>query len=190
MTSATNDDINDGIGTYDVVILAEHEVSEVDAEQIHSLHAQIGDHVVYHVLIPVEDASARLEASMGALGAGDMFAAPVLVDPIDLDQVREEIRDQADAELIRSLTALQAAGADALGTVISVPPVDALEGVTAEVDAREVIVLTSPHVVAEFFHVDWSSRARRRLDVPVLHLLEHETFVEQGGGAGEGVTGL
>ncbi|UMG93491.1 hypothetical protein [Nocardioides sp. TF02-7] len=50
-------------------------------------------------------------------------------------------------------------------------------------------MLTRPHVVAEFFHVDWTSRARRRLGVPVLHLLEHETFDEQAGG-GEGVSGV
>ena len=34
-----------------------------------------------------------------------------------------------------------------------------------------------------------ASRARRRIGVPVLHLLERETFDEQAGG-GEGVTGL
>ena len=183
------DDINDGVGTYDVVILAEHEVSEVDAAQIHGLHEQIGDQVVYHVLIPLEDAAARLEATMGSLGAGDMFAAPVLVDPIDMEEVRKEIRDQADSELTRSLVALRAAGAHVHGRIITEAPVDALDRVTTEVDAREAIVLTSPHLVQEFFHVDWSSRARRKLGVPVLHLLEHETFNEQGG-QGEGVTGL
>ena len=51
-------------------------------------------------------------------------------------------------------------------------------------------MLTRPHVVAEFFRMDWSSRARRRLGVPVLHLLEHETFEEQSGGHGEGVSGF
>ena len=70
----------------------------------------------------------------------------------------------------------------------SEPPVDALVDKVNEVDAREVIVLTRPHVVAEFFHLDWTSRARRKLGVPVLHLLEHETFDEQAGG-GEGITG-
>ena len=58
-----------------------------------------------------------------------------------------------------------------------------------EVDAREVIVLTRPHVVAELFHVDWNSRARRKLGVPVLHLLEHENFDEQAGD-GEGISGF
>ena len=42
-------------------------------------------------------------------------------------------------------------------------------------------------MVAEFFHVDWTSRARRKIGVPVLHLLEHENFDEQAGG-GEGIT--
>ena len=36
-------------------------------------------------------------------------------------------------------------------------------------------------MVSEFFHVDWTSRARRKIGVPVLHLLEHENFDEQAG---------
>ena len=59
-----------------------------------------------------------------------------------------------------------------------------------KVDAREAIILTRPHVVAEFFHVDWTSRARRKLGVPVLHLIEHENFDEQASGQGEGVSGV
>ena len=59
----------------------------------------------------------------------------------------------------------------------------------AEVSAAEVIILTQPHVVAEFFHVDWTSKARRKLGVPVLHLLEHENFDEQAG-EGEGISGF
>ena len=59
----------------------------------------------------------------------------------------------------------------------------------AKVDGREAIILTRPHVVAEFFHVDWTSRARRKIGVPVLHLLERENFDEQAG-HGEGITGF
>jgi hypothetical protein len=59
----------------------------------------------------------------------------------------------------------------------------------SKVDGREAIILTRSHVVSEFFHVDWTSRARRKIGVPLLHLLEHENFDEQAG-AGEGVTGL
>jgi hypothetical protein len=184
-----NDPIHDGIGTYDVVILAEHEVSALDAQQIHSLHDEISDEVVYHVLIPVEDAAGRVEAAMGALGTGELLAAPAVMSDVDLEAVRHECEDRAAEELATSIAALSATGARALGKAISDPPVDALEAKAREVDCREVIILTRPHVVAEFFHVDWSSRARRKIGVPVLHLLEHENFDEQAGG-GEGVTGL
>ena len=45
-------------------------------------------------------------------------------------------------------------------------------------------------MVAEFFHLDWTSQARRKIGVPVLHLLEHENFDEQARYGDEGVTGL
>ena len=67
--------------------------------------------------------------------------------------------------------------------------IGALAATVKTVDGREAIILTRPHLVSEFFHRDWSSRARRAIGVPVLHLLEHETFDEQAG-SGEGVTGL
>ena len=188
-TTPGNDPIDDGVGTYDVVILAEHEVSTTDAQQIHSLHEDIADQVVYHVLIPLEDASARIEAAMGALGAGEMLAAPTMMSDADLEAVRRECQEQADAELESSVAALKAAGAQTIGTIVHEAPLEDLERKVAEVDAREAIILTRPHVVAEFFHVDWTSRARRKIGVPVLHLLEHENFSEQAGG-GEGVTGL
>ena len=75
------------------------------------------------------------------------------------------------------------------GESVTADPIDALAAKVKDVGAAEVIVLTRPHVVAEFFHLDWTSKARRKLGVPVLHLLEHERFDEQAGG-GEGVTGL
>ena len=184
------DDITDGVGTYDVVLLVEQGLSAQDAEQVRSLHSEIPDQVVYHVLLPLDDAAARVEASVGMLGAGDVMSAPGLaMTEEELAAVREECRQRSDEELAASLAALTAAGATAHGIVTGQPPVEALTKAVAEVDAREVIILTRPHVVAEFFHVDWSSRARRKLGVPVLHLLERETFDEQAGG-GEGVTGV
>ena len=188
--SRDSGDITDGRGTYDVVLLVEQAMSKQDAEQVRSLHNEIADRVVYHVLMPLEDAAARVEASVGMLGAGDVMSAPALAMTEDeLAAVREECRERSDNDLTRTLAALAAAGATAKGTVTGKPPVDALADKVTEVGAREAIILTRPHVVAEFFHVDWPSRARRKLGVPVLHLLEHETFDEQAGG-GEGVTGL
>ncbi|NPC97977.1 hypothetical protein HOQ23_14495 [Nocardioides sp. zg-DK7169] len=178
------------MGTYDVVLLVEQAMSGVDAAQVRSLHDTIADQVVYHVLLPLEDAAARIEASLGTLGAGDMMASPAMaMEDIDLDAVREDCRDRAHESLERTLAALRATGAEAVGEVTAAPPVDALVDKVKAVDAAEAIILTQPHLVAEFFRVDWSSRARRKIGVPVLHLLEHETFDEQAGG-GEGITGV
>lgn len=184
------DNINDGVGTYDVVLLVEAAMSAGDAMQVRSLHEAITDQVRYHVLLPLEDASARIEASLGTMGAGDVMAAPAMVmSDVDLDAVREECRTHSHRDLSLTLEAIRAAGGQAIGEVTPEPPVDALVAKVSEVDAREVIVLTRPHVVAEFFHVDWTSRARRKMGVPVLHLLEQENFDEQAGG-GEGVSGF
>jgi hypothetical protein len=191
MTDQPNERIDDGIGTYAVVLLVEQALSAADAQQVHSLHEDIADRVVYHVLLPLEDASARIEASLGALGAGDVMASPALaMNDIDIEAVREESRERSRRDLESTLAALRASGAEATGSITSAPPVDALVEKVSEVDGREAIILTRPHVVAEFFHVDWTSRARRKIGVPVLHLLEHENFDEQASGGGEGVTGL
>ena len=150
--AAHNGSIHDGKGTYDVVLLVEQALTSADAQQVRSLHAEIEDEVVYHVLLPLEDAAARVEASLGTLGAGDLMAAPALaMSDVDIEALRRECEQNSNTELKQTLTAMVAA-----------------------VDAREAIILTRPHVVAEFFHVDWTSRARRKLGVPVLHLMEHE----------------
>ena len=190
-TDTSHDTIHDGQGTYDVVLLVEQALSAADAAQVRSLHAEIEDPVVYHVLLPLEDAAARIEASLGTLGAGDLMAAPALaMNDVDIEALRRECEENSSAELQQTLAAMAAAGGKATGKVTSEPPVDALTALVAAVDAREAIILTRPHIVAEFFHVDWTSRARRKLGVPVLHLIEHENFDEQASGSGEGVTGL
>ncbi len=176
---------------YDVVLLIEQELSPADAVQVRSLHEGLDDPVTYHVLLPLEDAAARIEASMGSLSGGEMIASPAMaMSDVDLEAVRKDCEDRSAAELRQTLASLQAAGATiGSSAVVTEPPIDALAAKVTEVDGREAIILTRPHVVAEFFHLDWTSRARRKIGVPVLHLLEHESFDEQSGG-GEGVTGL
>jgi uncharacterized protein YhaN len=177
--------------TYDVVLLVEEALSEPDARQVVSLHEDLEESVRYHVLIPAEDAAMRVEAAMGSLSAGEVMASPAFaLGEVDLAEVRREALARTEAELRATLERLRALGAAAVGEVATAHPVQALQAKVAAVDGREAIILTRPHVVAEFFHVDWTSRARRHLGVPVLHLLEHESFDEQSGGTGEGVTGL
>lgn len=176
-----------------MVLLIEQSLTEADAARIRSLHEAVPDPVAYRVLLPAEDAAGQVQAALGGLRAGEMGAIPAAGDPQlapeDLEAVQQQATSRAEADLASSLAALRAAGATATGEVVSENPMDALARAVRELDGREAIVVTSPHVVAEFFHVDWSHQARRRLDVPVLHLVEHETFDEQAG-EGEGISGF
>jgi hypothetical protein len=177
---------------YDVVLLIEQALSEQDAAQVHSLHEGLDQQVTYHVLLPLEDAAARIESAMGSLTAGDMLASPTMpMSEVDIEAVRKDCEDRSRTELTSTLDALAKSGAIARGEIVTDPPIDALAAKVAAVDGREAIILTRPHVVAEFFHVDWTSKARRRLGVPLLHLLEHESFGEQSERYGEeGITGF
>ncbi|MFC7494606.1 MULTISPECIES: hypothetical protein [unclassified Nocardioides] len=184
--------MSDNAGDYDVVLLVEQALTDQDAAQVHSLHEGLDEPVTYHVLLPLEDAAARIESAMGSLTAGDMLSSPTMpMREVDLDAVRKDCEDRSRAELDQTLDALRRSGATVRGQVVSDPPIDALAAKVAEVDGREAIILTRPHVVAEFFHLDWTSKARRKLGVPILHLLEHENFDEQAEGYGqEGITGI
>ena len=178
--------------TYDVVLLIEQPLSVEDAAQVRSLHQDVEDPVRYHVLLPVEDAAARVESAMGSIAASEVLASPALVmDGDDIRAVQDELLSRARTDCDGCVDKLAASGANVTGEVVSAEPVEALSAKVAEVGAAEVIILTRPHVIAEFFHQDWTSRARRRLGVPILHLLEHENFDEQGERiGGEGITGL
>jgi len=177
-------------GTYDVVLLVEQALTVEDARNVLSLHEELDDPVVYHVLLPLEDAAARIEASMGGLSGGELMGNPTIgMHEADIEAVRKDSQEQSDDELSTTLAALREAGGTADGKVVGDDPIEALSAEVSEVDGREAIILTRSHVVSEFFHLDWTSRARRKIGVPVLHLLEHENFDEQAG-SGEGVTGL
>ncbi|GAA1532114.1 hypothetical protein [Nocardioides humi] len=164
---------------YDVVLLVEQALTAADAAQVRGLHQELDDdptiEVRYHVLLPMADAAAAVEASLGVIGGADLIAPPITPSPDEIERLRSEYRDQADRDLATTREMLVAAGAIIGGVaIVTEPPVDALIGKVREVDGREAIILTRPHLVAEFFHVDWTSRARRKLGVPILHLLEHE----------------
>lgn len=158
--------------SYNIVVLVEEPVADWDARQIVALHADTPEPVRYHVLIPVEDAASRVESTIGSLAASEvMGTAAMYVDEADLERVHEEIRAASKRSLAQSLEAFAKAGAQAGGEVTATDPLDRLCALSQECGAAEIIILTRPHVVAELFHVDWTARARRRLKVPVLHLL-------------------
>ena len=167
---------------YNVVLLVEQPFTAKDAVNLRSLHEDIEDSVVYHVLLPVEDASARVESAMGTLATGEVLSTPaVAVGDADIEGLRKELLDTCRESVDVTTKQIEKAGGKAFGEPVTNDPIRALVTKVSEVDAREVIILTRPHIVSEFFHVDWTHRARRKLGVPVLHLLEHETIDEQGG---------
>ncbi|MEE1737666.1 indole-3-glycerol phosphate synthase [Streptomyces sp. BE147] len=81
--------------------------------------------------------------------------------------------EPAELALEFSLRALREAGSEAVGQVIEDHPLNKLKSVVEDARADEVIVLTAPHYVEEFFHRDWASRARHKVGVPVLKLFAH-----------------
>jgi hypothetical protein len=158
--------------SYKVVVLVEEPVTEWDARQIVALHTDTPEPVHYYVLIPVEDAASRVESTIGSLAASEvMGTAALYLDENDLERVHEEIRKASRRALDASVGAFSTLGVQVTGEVTATDPLDRLASLVQECGAAEVIILTRPHVVAELFHVDWTARARRKLKVPVLHLL-------------------
>ncbi|MEV6941733.1 indole-3-glycerol phosphate synthase [Streptomyces sp. NPDC051172] len=150
------------------VLMIEKALTSADVEFVTSLHGD--EEVSFHVLLqPRGDQADRLLRAIDDVALGE------------LDEVARE-RDVPEGEAARpfgeqalevSLQALQAAGSSAEGRLIEDHPLDALKGLVDEVGADEVIVLTDPHYVEEFFHRDWASRARHKVGVPVLKLFSH-----------------
>lgn len=170
---------------YDVALMIERELTALDADQVISLHEGLDEPVTYHLLLPVEDAAAEMATSLGALGGIELMATPATQD---YSEVQKRVTEAGRAELEASAALLKAKGQKVTARLTAEDPIDTLTALVAEYSAAEAIILTQSHLVAEFFHLDWTSRARRKLDVPTLHLLEHETFDGQSSGGGEGAS--
>lgn len=177
-----------GNAVYNVIVLAEQAMSPGDAAEVVSLHDAIEDERHYHVLIPCENASARVETALGALGSSDSPASQTRA-PSEFDAAQHQLDHEAQDAVATSVSAVETLHHRATGQYSHDDPIDSLDEVVAAEDADEVIVMTRPHVVQEFFHVDWASKARRRLGVPVLHLIEHEPL-EAEAGPPEGIIGV
>ncbi|MGY4766551.1 hypothetical protein ACXC9Q_06505 [Kribbella sp. CWNU-51] len=159
---------------YDVVLLVEQELSEPDAKRVVDLHEDMPEPVKYHVLVPCHNAEAGVEASISALGTADLYGPGLATQRQDLAEAQQAIDTEAKGCTGRSVQRLRDLGQDAEGGITHERPIDALVATVDHVQGQEVIILTRAHVVAEFFHLDWTNSARRHLGVPVLHLLEHD----------------
>ena len=160
---------------YDVVLLVEQELTEPDAQRVVELHQDMPEPVKYHVLVPCHNAEAGVEASISALGTADLYGPGLTEQRADLAEAQKAIDSEATDCTGRSIQRLRDLGQQAEGGISHDRPIDALTATVDKVGGREVIILTRPHIVAEFFHLDWTNSARRHLGVPVLHLLEHDS---------------
>lgn len=161
---------------YDVALLIERQLSELDADQIVALHEGLDEPVQYHVLLPVESSTAILSSSLSALGAGQ-FMPPT--EPDVLAEVQREIKTAGQSELDASAALLRARTPNVTAKLSEDDPILALAELVKSTHSAEAIILTESHLVSEFLHLDWTSRARRKLEVPTLHLLEHIPFAGQ-----------
>jgi len=161
---------------YDVALLIERQLAALDADQVVALHEGLDEPVRYHLLLPVDTSASMLASSMSALGAGQIMT---ISDADAIAEVQQELSSAGQAELEASAALLRERDQEVTATLTEDDPIAALSELVAETDSAEAIILTEPHVVREFLHLDWTSRAKRALDVPTLHLLEHVPFSAQ-----------
>jgi DNA-binding transcriptional ArsR family regulator len=150
------------------VLMIEKALTSADVEFVTTLHGD--EPVSFHVLLqPRGEQADRLLRAIDDIALGELDEAVREGETPE----GEEALTMGQRALEVSLAALRAAGGEAEGRLIEDHPLDALKSLVAEVGADEVIVLTDPHYVEEFFHRDWASRARHRVGVPVLKLFSH-----------------
>ncbi|WSM04608.1 indole-3-glycerol phosphate synthase [Streptomyces sp. NBC_01716] len=163
------------------VLMIEKALSSVDVEFVTTLH---GDEEVRFIVLmqPRGDQVDALLRAIDDVAFGELGEAGREGDVLE----GAEAREPAEMALAHSLAALRAAGRQANGVVVEKHPLDHLKSVVEEAAADEVIVLTAPHYVEEFFHRDWASRARHKVGVPVLKLFAHSAEDDTGNGARNG----
>lgn len=156
------------LNVFTSVLMIEKPLTGEDVEFLTTLH---GDEDVSFVVLmqPRGDQADVLLRAIDDLALGELKEAVREGDEPEGD----EAKAPAERGLAVSLAALHAAGCEATGQVVEDHPLARLKDMVAEADADEVIVLTEPHYVEEFFHRDWASRARHKVGVPVLKLFAH-----------------
>lgn len=152
---------------FTTVLMIEKPLVSDDVELVTTLHGD--EPVSFVVLMQPRGDQDRLLRALDDVALGE------LEDAVHESEEPEgsEALQPARLGLEHSLRALRETGAEAVGHIIERHPLDLLTSMVAQTDADEVIVLTAPHLVEEFFHRDWASRARHKVGVPVLKLFAH-----------------
>ncbi|MEU5438364.1 indole-3-glycerol phosphate synthase [Streptomyces sp. NPDC020719] len=149
------------------VLMIEKPLTSVDVEFVTTLHGD--EPVSFVVLMQPRGDQDRLLRAIDDVALGELDEAVHEAD----EPEGSDARRPAELGLQYSLQVLRDQGCQAVGQIVEDHPLDLLKSVVDEVGADEVIVLTAPHYVEEFFHRDWASRARHKVGVPVLKLFAH-----------------
>ncbi|MCM2576935.1 indole-3-glycerol phosphate synthase [Streptomyces meridianus] len=152
---------------FTTVLMIEKPLVPTDVELLTTLHGD--DQVSFVVLMQPHGDQDRLLRALDDVALGNLDEA---VHEGDEPEGNAALQP-AERALNHSIEALRAAGSQAVGQIVEKHPLDLLRKVVEQTEADEVIVLTAPHLVEEFFHRDWTSRARHKVGVPVLKLYAH-----------------
>ncbi len=156
-----------------IVILTEEPLTSVDVGNITDLYGP-DDDIALLLLVPADTKR-------------NLFVDVIdQLTMLDLPGALREFREQPDAAarqieaqdiLDTSLATLEAAGAKATGEVAVGDAVASLVAKVSETGARQAVVVTRPHAVADTFRQDWAHQAQRKLGLPVLHLYSDSGFI-------------
>ncbi len=150
-----------------ILLLTEKALTDHDVQRVAHLHDP--EPVSVHVLIPDHDDHSEFSEAVDDITRTDFREA---FHDEDAGKSPAELVRTATGELDASIAALKAAGvAEADGELITGHPVDAAVRIVGQRDADEIIVLTEPHLIADFTRRDWATKLRHEVALPVLHVV-------------------
>lgn len=162
-----------GVTVPTTMLVVEKTITPHDLDYIVGLHADNEADGLpaeeYVVVVPVGKEAGKLLAVLDDLALADFKGA----DEDSHDEPAAQAVAEAKGTLDETVAAFQGAGHAAHGELLAGKPVDGLKTIVAKYEADEIIVLTVPHLVEEFFHRDLASRLRKETDLPTLRLLAH-----------------
>jgi hypothetical protein len=155
------------------MLVVEKTITQHDLEYVVGLHADNVEEGMaaenYVVVVPVGKEQGKVLATLDDLALGNFKGA----EEDAHDEPLNEAVVAARTIMNGTVEAFQRAGKQATGELLAGAPVDGLKEIAAKHGVDEIIVLTVPHLVEEFFHRDLASRLRKATDLPTLRLLAH-----------------
>jgi len=155
------------------MLVVEKAINQHDLDYVVALHTDASEEdstpESYVVVVPVGKENGKLLATLDDLALGNFKGA-------EHDSHDEPLNDavtEARTAMSATVEAFQKAGKQASGELLVGSPVAGLKEIAAKYTVDEIIVLTVPHLVEEFFHRDLASRLRKATDLPTLRLLAH-----------------